>query len=153
MWPVKCSTKKLSKPLKASFAAVKTGLQKYHHTSFSGIGVNQIWILKISKDSLEALSTSSQYVCSNMNIFDLSTLYTAIPHIQLKYRIKEVIQCCFLKKNREQRYDYLVASWKAIQSLIIQDEIIQMLDFFYRQHIFPVWWMSVSTENWYSTGC
>jgi hypothetical protein len=33
--------------------------------------------------------------------------------MQLKYKY------CFLKKNREERYDYLVASWKAIQSLII----------------------------------
>ena len=57
MWPVKCSTKTLSKPLKCIFAAVKTGLQKYHHTSFYGIGISQIWILKISKDSLEAIST------------------------------------------------------------------------------------------------
>ena len=119
MWPVKCFTNTLSKPLKAMFAAVKTGLQKYHHTSFSGIGVNQISILKISKDSLDALSTRSQYVCSNMNIFDFSTLCTTIPHTQLKYRIKELIQRCFLKKNKEQRYDYHVASWKAIQSIII----------------------------------
>jgi hypothetical protein len=30
-----------------------------------------------------------------------------------------LIQRCFLKKNKEQRYDYHVASWKAIQSIII----------------------------------
>ena len=119
MWPVKCSTKRLSKPLKAIFAAVKTGLQIYHHPSFSGIGGNQIWILKISKDSLDPLRSRSQCVCSNMKIFDFSTLYTTIPHTQLKYRIKELIQRCFLKKNGEQMYDYLVASWKATQSLII----------------------------------
>ena len=33
---------------------------------------------------------------------------TTIPHMLLKSRIKELIQHCFSKKNREQRYQYLV---------------------------------------------
>jgi len=35
------------------FIAVKTNLQKYHDTYFSRSGVNQMWILKNSKDLLE----------------------------------------------------------------------------------------------------
>jgi hypothetical protein len=57
-------------------------------------GVNQIWILKNSKDSLETLSSRSQYVCNGIKTFDFSTFYTTIPHTLLKSRIKELIQRC-----------------------------------------------------------
>jgi hypothetical protein len=50
--------------LASVFTAVKAGLQKYHDTCFSRSGVNQIWILKNSKDMLETLSSRYLYVCS-----------------------------------------------------------------------------------------
>ena len=80
----KCSAKPLSKILASIFTAVKTGLQKYHDICFSRNGVNQMWILKNSKDLLE---TRSQYVCSNIKTFDFSTSYTTIRHMLLKSRI------------------------------------------------------------------
>jgi hypothetical protein len=49
----KCSTKPLSKLLTCILSAVKTGLQSYCDTSYSRGGVNQMWILKNSKDLLE----------------------------------------------------------------------------------------------------
>jgi hypothetical protein len=51
----KCSTKPLSEILTSIFTAVKTGLQKYHDSCFSRSGVNQMWILKNSKDLMEIL--------------------------------------------------------------------------------------------------
>ena len=67
-----------------------------------------MWILKISKDLLETLSSRSQYICNSIKIFDFSTLYTTITHTLLTSRIKELIQLCFSKKNGEQMYQYLV---------------------------------------------
>ena len=55
----KCSIKPLSEILTSIFTAVKTGLQKYYD-------VNQMWILKNSKDLLETLSSRSQYVCNSI---------------------------------------------------------------------------------------
>ena len=49
----KCSTKPLSEILTSIFTAVKTGLQKYHDSCFSRSGVNQMWILKNSKDLMD----------------------------------------------------------------------------------------------------
>ena len=55
----------------------------------------------------------------------------------LQYRIKELIQRCFSKKNGEQRYQYLVTgrdksyfvkSHSKSNNKHKQDEIIQMLD-------------------------
>jgi hypothetical protein len=43
----KCYTKSLSKLLTCILSAIKTGLQSYCDTSYSGSGVNRMWILKI----------------------------------------------------------------------------------------------------------
>ena len=83
----KCSAKPLSKILLSIFTAVNTGLQKYHDICFSRNDVNQMWILKKSKDLLETLSSRSQYVCSKIKTFDFSTSYTTIRHMLLKSRI------------------------------------------------------------------
>jgi hypothetical protein len=81
---VKCSTKPLTQILTYIISVVKTLLQSYCDTSYSRGGVNQMWILKNSKDMLEYIqcrSLSSYYI---IKIFDLSTLYTTIPHSKLK---------------------------------------------------------------------
>ena len=51
----KCSTKPLSILLTKLLTHIKQGLQKYCETSYSRIGVNQMWILKNSKELLEHL--------------------------------------------------------------------------------------------------
>ena len=48
----KCSTKPLSKLLTCIISAVKTGIQSHCDTGYSRGGVNQMWILKNSKDLL-----------------------------------------------------------------------------------------------------
>ena len=49
----KCSTKPLSQRLTSILTAVKTGLQNYCETSYSRSGINQMWILKNSKDLID----------------------------------------------------------------------------------------------------
>ena len=78
-WSAKCSTKPLSKLLTCVLSAVKTGLQSYCDTSYSGDGVNQNWILKNSKDLLEYIQ-SRPVSCNSIKTFDFSTLYTTILH-------------------------------------------------------------------------
>ena len=48
-----CSTKPLSQILTRILTAVKEGLQKYCDTTYARSGVNQMWILKNSKELLE----------------------------------------------------------------------------------------------------
>jgi hypothetical protein len=45
---------------------------------------------------------------SSINIFDFFILYTTIPHSKLKDRLRELVQLCFIKKNGQRRYKYLV---------------------------------------------
>ena len=62
----------------------KTGLLSYCDTSYSRDGVNQIWILKNSKDQLVYIKARSLSTSNNTNTFDISTLYTTIPPTKLK---------------------------------------------------------------------
>ena len=80
----KCSTKSLSKLLTCILLTVKPGLQSYCDTSYSRGGVNQMWILKNSKDLLEYIQSRSLSSCNSIKIFAFSTLYTTIPHSRLK---------------------------------------------------------------------
>ena len=46
--------------------------------------------------------------CNSIKKFDFSTIYTTIPHSKLKDKLRELVQLCFLKKNGQRRYKYLV---------------------------------------------
>ena len=90
----KCSTKPLSKLLTCMLSGVKTG---FCDTSYPRGGVNQIWILKNSKDLLEYIQSRSLSSCNSIKTFDFSTLYTTILHLKLKdkLQIKGVGQTVF----------------------------------------------------------
>ena len=55
----KCSTKPLSKLLTSILTTVKDGLKKYCDVIYSHRGINQMWILKNSKELLENLNSNS----------------------------------------------------------------------------------------------
>ena len=67
-----------------------------------------MWILKNSKDLLEYIQSMSLSSCNSIKTFDFSTLYTTIPHSKLKDKLRELIQLCFINKNGQRRYHYLV---------------------------------------------
>ena len=75
---------------------------------FTKCDVNQMWILKTSKDLLEYIQSRSLSSCNSIKTFDFFTLYTSISHSKLKDRLKELVQMCFIKKNGQRRYKYLV---------------------------------------------
>ena len=45
---------------------------------------------------------------NSIKIFDFSILFTTIPHSKLQVILKEWVQLCFIKKNSQHRYIYLV---------------------------------------------
>ena len=94
----KCSTKLLSKLLTCNLSAAKTGLQSYCDTSYSRGDVNQMWILKNSKDMLEYKQSRSFSCCNSIKTFDFSTLYTTIPQSNLNDKLRELVQLCFIKR-------------------------------------------------------
>ena len=64
---------------------------RYTDTIYSRNGVNQMWILKNSKELLEHLKSKAISKDSSNKTFDFSTLYTTIPHEQLKSHLIDLI--------------------------------------------------------------
>jgi len=87
-----------------SFSTVKDGLQTYCDTAYSHNGINQMWILKHSKDLVESLSSQSSSVITSIKTFDFLTLYTTIPHHELKSRLKVLVTNSFRAKSGKRRY-------------------------------------------------
>ena len=87
---------------------IKQGLQKYCGTSYSRSWVNQMWILKNSKELLEHLKSPNFNNITNIKSFDFSILYTTIPHDKLKSRFASIIRNSFIFKTGNLRYKYLV---------------------------------------------
>ena len=108
----KYSTKPLSILLKKLLTHIKQGLQKYCETAYSRSGINQMWILKNSKELLEHLKSPTFNHVTCIKSFDFSTLYTTIPHQKLKDRLTSIIRNAFIFKNGNRRYKYLVLGMK-----------------------------------------
>ena len=135
----KCSTKPLSLILLTKLLThIKQGLQKYCETAYSRSGVNQMWILKNSKELLDHLKSLNFNLITNIKSFDFSTLCTTIPHQKLKSRLETTIRNSFLHKNGNRRCKYLVLGHEEpyfvkehsdSKNKYTKEDIITMLEF------------------------
>ena len=114
------------------------GLQKNCETSYSRNGVNEIWILKNSKELLEHLQAPNFNHITSIKSYDFSTLYTTIPHQKLKSRLSTIIRNSFIHKNGNCRYKFLVLSREGpyfnkehsdSKNKYTEDDIVNMLEF------------------------
>ena len=133
----KCSTKPLSILLTKLLTHIKQGLQKYCETSYSRSGINQMWILKNSKELLEHLQSLNFNHITSIQSFDFSTLYTIIPHQKLKSRLATIIRNSFVHKHGNCRYKFLVLGREGSyfvkelsdsKNKYTEDDIINMLE-------------------------
>ena len=108
---------------------MKDGLKKYSDVIYSHSGINQMWILKNTKELLDNLQSHS---------YDFSTLYTTIPHTKLKSRLSELIRNEFKCKDGKKRYEYIVVGYDSTyfvkntsneKNKYTEDDIVRMLDF------------------------
>ena len=104
----KCSTKPLSILLTKLLTHIKQGLQKYCKTASPRSGINQMWILKNSKELLDHLKSPNFNLITNFKSFDFSTLYRTVPHQKLKSRLATIMRNSFIHTNGNRRYKYLV---------------------------------------------
>ena len=134
----KCSTTALSKILTSVLSTIKQGLQKYCEIVFSRSGINQMWILKNSKELLENLKSRSFSKITSVKTFDFATLYTTIPHDKLKERLRHIIHQAFFHKNGSRRYKYIVLGYKSTyfvknetdaKVFYSEKDIVSMLEF------------------------
>ena len=125
-------------PLTKLLTHIKQSLQKYCETAYSRSGINQIWILKNSKELLDHLKSQNFKFITNIKPFDFSTPYTTIPHQNLKSRLATILRTSFVHKNGNRRYKYLVLvrEWPYFvkknsdsKSKYTEEDIIRMLEF------------------------
>ena len=133
-----CSTKSLSKRLTIILSAIKNGLQTYCETAYSHSGINQMWILKNSKELLDNLQSQTLNRINSIQTFDFSTLYTTIPHSNLKQRISDIVKQAFVTKSGKRRFTYLalnsskaffVKDNSSCKVKYTEDDIISMINF------------------------
>ena len=134
----KCSTKSVSILLTKVLSEIKSGLQKYCSTVYSRSGINQMWILKNSKELLENLKSTHFSRVNSIKAFDFSTLYTTIPHSKLKERLTKIISNAFTSKNGNRKYKFIVVNYDKTyfvkeksdsENKYTETDIIQMLNF------------------------
>ena len=134
----KCSIKPLSILLTKLLTHIKQRLQKYCETPYSRRGVNQMLILKNSKELLEHLQSPNFNNITNIKSFDFSTLCTTIPHQKLKCRLATIIRNSFIHKIGNHRYKFLVLGRERpyfvkehsdSKNKFTEDDIINMLEF------------------------
>jgi hypothetical protein len=92
-----CSTKPLSLLFTKLLTAIKESLLRYCFTAYSRSSVNQMCILKNSKELFENLKSHDFSKDDNIKMYDFSTLYTTIPNNKLKSRL--FFRLSFLKQK------------------------------------------------------
>ena len=115
---LRCSTKPLSILLTKLLTHIKQGLQKYCETSYSRSGVNQMGILKNSKELLEHLRSPNFNHITSIKSFDFSTLYTTIPHQKLISRLAAIIRNSFIHKKWESQIQ--ISGFRSRRTLFCQ---------------------------------
>ena len=99
-----------------------------------------MWIPKNSKELLENLHSTSLSSVNSIQSFDFSTLYTTIPHNELKSHLFEIIAQTFKYKNGRKCYEYIVVNngssylvkthtCSNARQKFTEDDVVWMLDF------------------------
>ena len=73
-------------------STVKEGLQKYCDKAYSTSGVDQMWILKNSKDLLQYIKSDSLKLCTSIQMFDFQLF---IPRVHI-HNLKTVLRNWFI---------------------------------------------------------
>jgi hypothetical protein len=67
-----------------------------------------MWILKNCKELLENLKSHGFSKIGNIKTYDSFTLYTPILHDELKFRLFQIIDNCFLNRNGTRKNKFIM---------------------------------------------
>ena len=118
---------------------VKDGLIRYNNTKTSRNGVNNMWIVKNPTSLLSSLNQLDVLTATSVQTYDISTLYTSIPHNLLRSRITAPVHNSFKRRDERKRYTHIkIMSGKKCfidtinpdgDNLYIADQICRMVEF------------------------
>ena len=84
-----CSIKSLSKVFSKALKLILNHMKLYNKTVYERSGLNYYWILD---NSLEFLESLREQKIDYMETYDFSTLYTALPHGEIKRKFSRLFQ-------------------------------------------------------------
>ena len=94
-----CTTTRLSKLITESLKLVRSHCTAYCKTIRERTGVNCMWIINNSLDVIRALE-EKQLSLNHVSTWDFSTLYTSLPHAQLKKQLHDLLERVFNTKGK-----------------------------------------------------
>ena len=100
-----CSIKPLSKYFSKALKLILNHMKLYNRVVYERTQLNQYWILE---NSLEFLDNIKDKKVDFMETNDFSTLYTALPHVEIKQKLASIFRKVF---NREAK-PYIKVSFK-----------------------------------------
>ena len=95
---ISCTTTELSKLLTSCLTAIKAKVIKYCETVYERSGKNMFWPIKNSGEVLSKLKDIG-YQAASLSTYELSTLYTTLPHNLIKEKLIDLIERTFYKKE------------------------------------------------------
>ena len=94
-----CTTTRLSKLITECLKLVRTHCTAYCKTIRVRTGVNCMWIINNSLDVFRVLE-DKQLSLNHVRTWDFSTLYTSLPHAQLKKQLHDLLERVFNTKGK-----------------------------------------------------
>ena len=92
-----CTTTELSKLLTSCFTTFKKHVIKYCKKVYERFGENLFWSIKNSCEVLNKLK-SRGFRASSLSTYDVSTLYTTLPHYLIKAELVDLIERTFQRE-------------------------------------------------------
>lgn len=119
----KCTTKALSTIITKCLKLITLQHRKLCKQIYNRTGVNRMWIVDNSRSILERIADyNSNGNIKNVSSYDFSTLYTNIPHKDLKIKMKWIVEKAFYRSNQVIYVSDYGASWSKRRNTHVVDK-------------------------------
>lgn len=90
-----CTIKTLSKLFSKSLKLILNHLENYNRTVFGRANIKYFWIIN---NSLDFLDNIKNLKTNNLETYDFSTLYTSLPHREIRNKFKSIFGKIFYRE-------------------------------------------------------
>ena len=93
-----CTIKTLSKLFSKSLKLILNHLENYNRTVFGRANIKYFWIIN---NSLDFLDNIKNLKTNNLETYDFSTLYTSLPHREIRNKFKSIFGKIFYREGKQ----------------------------------------------------
>ena len=84
-----------------AFKAVQSEIESYSNILLKVTGTNRNWVIKNNNPIIDSLAYINENgIARNVEIFDFTTLYTNLPHSDIKVALRSVIELAFKNSKK-----------------------------------------------------